>query len=386
MEIAMRFSLRMLIAATAIAASLPFCLAQSGYFAFTGTYTRGAAKGIYAFRYDPATGKTTAPELAVETSNPSFLAVHPNQNFLYAVNEVNNFGGQNAGSATAFAIDRKTGRLRVLNAVSTVGAGPCFASVDHTGKWLIVANYGSGSVASIAIRDDGSLGDVASFIQHKGSSVNPQRQLGPHAHEALLSPDNRFVLVPDLGMDKVMSYRLDTATGKLTPADPPFTSIKAGLGPRHAAFHPNGEYLFVLSEIGSTVTVLRYDKNSSSAKEIQTISTLPADFRGESTTAEIEVSRDGRFVYASNRGLDALSLFSFDAQTGRLTLTSTTSTGGKVPRHFAIAPKGDYVFAENQASDNIVLFRRDPRSGALTPTGDTIAIPSPVCIVFVPAA
>jgi 6-phosphogluconolactonase len=359
--------------------------AKGEVIAYVGTYTRQKSKGIYAWRFQPATGKLTSIGLVGETANPSFLAVHPNRRFLYAANEVANYQGQPAGSVSAFSIDAGTGGLKLLNIVSSRGSGPCHVALDKTGKWLFVANYNSGSVASFPVHQDGTLGEATAFVQHAGSSVNPQRQRGPHAHSANLSPDNRFVLVPDLGLDQILVYRFDQADGALTANDPPFVKIAGGAGPRHLAFHPNGRFAYVIDELAATVTALTYDSGRGSLQEFQTISTLPADFTGGKSAAEIAVHPNGKFLYASNRGHDSIAAFAIDPAKGALTAVDRPLTQGKNPRNFAIDPTGAYLFAANQDSDNIVVFRIDPKTGKLAPTGDVLEAGSPVCVIFVAA-
>jgi 6-phosphogluconolactonase len=357
---------------------------NSDLIAFIGTYTGQDSKGIYAYRFHPATGRLTPIGLVAETENPSFLALHPNHRFLYAVNEISNFEGQRAGSVSAFSIDGKTGVLTLLNKVSTRDTIPAHLVVDQTGKSLLVANYGSGSVAAFPLKADGSIGGASAFIQHNGSSSGP-RQKGPHAHAVNLAPDNRFVFVPDLGLDEVLSYRLDPDRATLTPNDPPFTVVRRGSGPRHFAFHPNGEVAYTLSEMGSLVTVFAYDRNAGTLQERQTISTLPKDFSGSNNSAELEVHPSGRFLYASNRGHDSIAVFAIDPTAKTLTAVEHINTRGKIPRSFAIDPTGAYLLAANQNTSNIVVFRIDQKTGRLTSTGEELKTPSPACIVFLRA-
>ena len=354
------------------------------FIAFVGTYTRQDSKGIYAYRFRPVTGQLTPVGLVAETENPSFLALHPNHRFLYAVNEISNFEGQSAGSISAFSIDGKTGMLTLLNRVSTRGTIPAHLVVDQTGKSLLVANYGSGSVVVFPLKADGSIAAASAFVQHNGSGSGP-RQRGPHAHAVNLSPDNHFVFVPDLGLDQVLSYRLDPDKGALISNDPPFTGVTRGSGPRHFAFHPNGRAAYTLSEMGSLVTVFAYDRADGTLKELQTISTLPKDFNGSNNSAELEVHPNGRFLYASNRGHDSIAVFAIDPNVNTLALVEHVPTGGKIPRNFAIDPTGAYLLAANQNTNNMVLFRIDQKTGRLTSTGQTIETPSPVCIVFLQA-
>ena len=352
---------------------------------FVGTYTRAPSKGIYAYRFQGATGTLTplgTAGLAGETENPSFLAVHPNQRFLYAVNEVSRYDGRPAGSISAFAIDPATGTLTLLNRVSSGGGGPCHVSIDRSGKWLFAANYGGGSVAAFPLHQDGTVGEASAFFQHTGASVDPARQSGPHAHEAVVSPDNRFVLAADLGLDRVFTYRLDPTAGGLAPADPPFAAIAPGSGPRHLAFQPDGKFVYVLSEMLSRVVAFRYDAGRGTLAELQTLSTLPEGFSAENSGAEISTHPSSKFLYASNRGHDSIAVFRIDAAKGTLTPVDRVSTQGKTPRGFAIDPSGRFLLAANQNSGTVVVFRIDQQTGGLTPMGITVEVPSPVSVVF----
>lgn len=349
---------------------------------YFGTYTRQKSKGIYVARLEAATGKLTAPELAAEVPNPSFLAVHPNRRFLYAVSEMG--GGQKGGAVSAFAIDATSGKLTFLNRASSGGSGPCHLVVDKTGKNVVVVNYNSGSVAVLPLEEDGRLREASSFVQHKGSSVNPKRQQGPHAHSVNLSADNRFAVVADLGLDQVLVYRFDAVKGTITPNEPPFTAVKPGSGPRHFAFHPQGKFAYVINELASTVTAFAYDAARGVLKEVQTITTLPADFSGVNYCAEVQVHPSGKFVYGSNRGHNSIAVFRVDAKKGTLTPVEQTPTQGKTPRNFGIDPTGTWLLAAHQDSDNVVAFRIDAKTGRLTPTGQTLEVGAPVCVKFVP--
>jgi 6-phosphogluconolactonase len=274
--------------------------------------------------------------------------------------------------------------LRLLNQQASGGGGPCHLAVDRTGKCLLVANYGSGSIAALRIQADGKLVETGAVIQHAGSSVNRQRQAGPHAHFITPDPANRFALTCDLGLDKVLVYKLDPAHAALTPNEPLSVSIKPGSGPRHLAFHPNGHFVYLINEMGSTLTVLGYDSKQGTLQELQAVSTLPEHSQGSSSGAEVQVHPTGKFVYASNRGHDSIAVFAVNAKTGKLTYVEHQSTRGKTPRHFAIDPSGRWLLAENQDSDNIVVFRVDSKSGRLTPTGQAVEVGAPVCVQFVP--
>ncbi|HTP33909.1 MAG TPA: lactonase family protein [Candidatus Acidoferrales bacterium] len=347
------------------------------YNVFVGTYTRPLkSKGIYAWRFQPATGKLTSLGLAVETTSPSYLAVHPSQRFLYAVNEVN------SGMVSAFEIEEGTGRLKPLNQVPSKGSGPCHLTTDRQGKWLYVANYNNGSVAAFPIHDDGSLGESSAFVQHTGSSVNPQRQRGPHAHDTVISPDGRYVFVADLGLDQVLGYRVDAGRGGMATEDPAITKLPPGTGPRHLAFRPDGRFLYVLSEMLCNVTAFRYDAARGTTEEIQTVPTLPADYSGTKSGAEIMAHRSGNYLYASNRGHDTIAMFRIDLTSGKLAPIGNASTRGKTPRGFGIDPTGNWLFAGNQDSDNMTMFRIDLKTGNLSPVGDPIEVSSPVCVVF----
>jgi len=350
---------------------------------YIGTYTSGAkSQGIYLARFEPASGRLGAPELAARTTNPSFLTAHPNGRFLYAAGEVGDFKGKPQGMVSAFSIAADTGKLSLLNEQPSGGSGPCHLTVDKRGKWLLVANYGSGSIAVLPVQADGSLGEPAAIVQHHGASVNPRRQEGPHAHFITFDPTGRFVLTCDLGLDKVLVYRFDAAKGTLVPNDPPSVSLKAGAGPRHLVFHPSGRLVFVISEMGSSLTSLAWDRRRGALKEIGAVSTLPADFAGQSSCAEVQMHPSGKFLYGSNRGHDSIAVFAIDAGTGKLSLLEHQSTQGKTPRHFAIDPTGRWLLAENQDSDNVVVFGLDPQTGRLTPSGQQITVGSPVCVEF----
>src|ERR1017187_2725781 len=352
---------------------------------YFGTYTGARSKGIHVSRFDPVTGRLTAPELAVATASPSFLALHPNRQFVYAAGETSILNGKRVGAVAAFSVNAKTGRLKLLNRQSSGGEGPCHVAVDPTGKCLLVANYGNGSIAALPIRADGSLGEPGAIIQHQGSSVNPARQAGPHGHFITPDPANRFVLASDLGLDQVLVYRFDPAKPSLVPNDPPFVSVKPGSGPRHLAFHPSGRFVFLSSEMGSTLTAFAYDAMRGVLKELQTLLTLPENFAGARSGAELQVHPNGKFVYASNRGHDSIAVFAFDASEGKLACVENQPTEGKTPRHFAIDPTGQWLLAENQDSGSVVVFHIDAKTGRLSPTGQTVPIGTPTCAIFAPA-
>jgi 6-phosphogluconolactonase len=354
------------------------------YLFYVGTYTEegSKSKGIYAYRSDADTGQITSLGLAAETTNPSFVALHPNGRFLYAVNEVQNYKGPNSGGVSAFSIDRSTGKLTFLNEVPSRGADPCYITLDRTGKYVLVANYTGGSVAVFPVLEDGKLGEASAFVQHTGHGTNPERQEKAHAHSIDLSPDDHFAMVDDLGLDELLVYKFDSATGSLTPNNPPFTKLDPGAGPRHFALSPSGKFAYVVAEMHSTVTVFSNDEKTGTLHPLQTISTLPKDFTGQNDDAEIEMYPSGKFLYASNRGSDTITEFAIDPGKGTLTPVAYTPTQGKIPRSFEIDPTGNFLFAANQKSDNIVVFRIDPKTGRLTPTGQVLDVGSPVCVKF----
>jgi 6-phosphogluconolactonase len=359
---------------------------KNTYFVYVGTYTEEAStsKGIYAYRFDSSNAQLTSIGLVAQTTNPSFLALHPNHHFLYAVNEVGNFKGQKSGGVSAFAIDQATGKLTLLNEVASGGADPCYIIVDKTGKFVLVANYTGGSVSVFPILQDGSLGAASAFVQHAGHGTNPKRQEGPHAHSIDLSPDNRFAIVDDLGLDETLVYKFDSAKGSLTPNDPPFAKADAGAGPRHFALSPNGKFGYVIDEMGDTVSVFSFDAAAGALRPLQTISTIPKGFAGQNDDAEIVIHPSGKFLYASNRGHDSIAIFSIDPEKGTLTLVEYVPTKGQSPRNFEIDPTGRFLFAANEKSNNIVVFRIDPQTGRLAATGKVLDISQPVCVRFVP--
>jgi 6-phosphogluconolactonase len=351
---------------------------------FIGTYTSGKSKGIYVAELNLKTGALSKAQLAAEAVNPSFLALHPDRRFLYAVGEISDFAGKKSGGVSAFMIDPGSGELKLINQQPSQGAGPCHLVVDATGKNVLVANYGGGSVISLPIKEQGELGRATAFIQHEGSSVNPQRQQGPHAHSINVDATNRFAMAADLGLDKVLIYRFDADKGTLTPADPPSVSVKPGGGPRHFAFHPGGNYAYTNNEITSSVTAFRYNDATGALTPLQTVSTLPEGYEGKNnSTAEVRVHPSGKFVYVSNRGHNSIAIFGISPSTGKLTPVGHESTRGEIPRNFNLDPSGRYLLAANQNTHNVVVFRVNPQTGALTTTRSEIEVPSPVCIRFV---
>jgi 6-phosphogluconolactonase len=351
---------------------------QTKYFVYVGTYSNS----IYAYRFDAKTEKLDPMGTVGEVVNPSFLATDRNYRFLYAVSEVE---GDVNGGVAAFAIDRKRGSLKSLNSASSAGVAPCHLVVDKTAKMLLIANYGTGGVSAFPLEHDGRLGAMSSLIEAHGSSVDRERQAGPHAHEVLISPDNRFVYVPDLGLDQVRIYPIDPAQAKLAATGHQFAKLDPGSGPRHMAFSPSGKFAYVLSELKSVITVFSHDPSTGNLSSIQIVSTLPAGYSGENAPAEIEVDQAGKFVYASNRGHDSIAVFAIDEARGTLRQIQIVPTQGKEPRGMQIDPTGNWLFVGNHKSNRFVIFRIDSKTGQLTSTGKLIDVSTPVAFQFVPA-
>ena len=354
-------------------------------FVYVGAYTGpGKAEGISVFRMGPATGALAHAQTLTGIENPTFLARHPQQPYLYAVSEVGNGDGQSSGVVSAFAIEPATGSLILLNHQDAHGTGSCHLSMDPSLRHLLVANYTSGSLAVFPIQDDGQLGQASDVVQHVGRGPDPNRQAGPHAHYITMDPTGQYVLACDLGLDRVMVYRLDGSSGKLIPGDLPYAQVASGAGPRHLAFHPNGRFVYVINELDSTLVAFAYDATRGALQVVQTVSTLPEDFTGVSNCAHVLVASSGKFVYGSNRGHDSIAIFAADEATGRLTALGHQPTLGRTPRNFAIDPSGTFVLAANQDTNTIVTFRLNPATGSLTHTGHVADSPAPVCLVFGP--
>ena len=347
---------------------------------YIGTYTGPESHGIYAFRFDDASGALTPVGLVAETPNPSFLEKSADGRFVYAVNEVGMFEGEPSGSVSAFSVDAGTSKLTLLNVVSSRGAAPCHLMLDRTGKFLAVANYSGGTFSILPVGADGRLGPAASVLTNTGSGPHQQQQ-GPHAHMVQFDLSNRFLLGADLGMDRVHVYRFDAATGKVTPNDPSSAAVPAGAGPRHLVLHPNGRFAFVINELASTIATFGWNGTTGAMTPAGTISTLPPKFSGASTTAEIAVHPSGRFLYGSNRGHDSIAVFEI-AASGALRLVEVESTRGRTPRNFVVDPTGRWLIAANQATNTLAVFRIDDATGALTPAGPLASVPSPVSIRF----
>ena len=384
--------------------------AQEGdYFLFIGTYTgfkyvhhsrpyglgESHSEGIYVSRYHAATGALGEPELAAKMINPSFLTISPNHKFLYAVSEDPLSLGpplDHSSYVSAYRIDSSTGHLQFLNTVPASGTSTCFITIDHTGKFVLVSNFGSGSTAVIRVRDDGSLGELSGFIQDVGRSVDPAIQLEPHTHSVVLSPDNRYAIVSDLGIDKVLIFRFDSETGRLSPPDPPFVKVYPGGGPRHFAFDPSGRFGYQLGEMSGAIDVYSWDPGAGKLSLIQRAQSVHHDFFGGNHSAEIEVHPSGKFLFESNRrtqgenvrGPDNIGVFAIDPKNGTLTPVEQVDSGGIMPRNFTIDPSGNFLLVANQLTNNIVVFHIDPSSGKLSKTGGEIKTDTPVCLKFVP--
>jgi 6-phosphogluconolactonase len=347
---------------------------------YVGTYTSGKSEGVYIYRMDRHTG-ALAYFNSIKAVNPSFLTIDRSRRYLYAVNEVPEFGGKQSGAVSAFAIDPATGNLRFLNQQASLGADPCHLTVDRKRKNLLVANYTGGNVAVLPIQGDGSLGPATDLEQHEGSSTKEQ-QKGPHAHCIILDRSDRHALAADLGIDKVMIYGFDQTTGKLRPGKQPWAPLHPGAGPRHLTLHPSGKFAYVINELDSTVTAFKYDGVNATLSTLDTVSTLPSNFSGSSYCADVHVAPSGKFLYGSNRGHDSIVGFAIDERTGRLKQLEHVSTEGKWPRNFTIDPTGRFLLVANQHTDNVVTFKIDAQSGRLKPIGLVAEIPVPVCLKF----
>lgn len=347
---------------------------------YIGTYTKKGSKGVYSATFDAERGTLGAPTLAGEGESPSFVAVHPNGQSLYAVGETAQFNGEKTGFVAAYHVDPRTGELSLVNRVASGGGAPCFVEVHPSGRVVLVANYTGGSVASFPVREDGSLGEAGSLVQHEGKGPDPKRQDAPHAHSIRVDPTGKFALAADLGLDRVIVYRLDSERATLTRhaegATPP------GAGPRLQAWHPSGRFLYVVNEMGGSVTAFDWDASAGTLTPRATVSTLPEGYEGRKSCAEVTAHRSGKFVYASNRGHDSIAIYAVDEATGALTWRGYVGSGGKEPRHFEIDPTGRWLLAANQNSDDVVLFRIDPAIGELTETDQRVHVSMPVCVRF----
>lgn len=349
---------------------------------FIGTYNKNGSKGIYSCRFDSETGALEEFRLAAETAEPSFLAVHPTNKFLYAVNETKEYGGEVSGSVTAFAItDPKGGVLKKLNTVSSHGGWPCHLAISPRGNSVMMANYDGGTIGVVAIKKDGSLGQTLNVRQHKGTSVNKQRQEKPHPHATVIDPAGKFLFAADLGLDQIIRYEIKDDGSLSEPQGE--TKVTPGSGPRHFDFHPSGKFAYVINEMVRTVTAFTYDATTGSLTEMQTLSTVPEGWKSGST-AELYAHPNGKFLYGSNRGHDSIACYQIDPKSGKLSLTEVEKTGGRTPRSFGIDPDGKFIIAANQSSGDLHVFSIDEKTGALAPGIGRIEVPAPVCVVFLP--
>jgi 6-phosphogluconolactonase len=381
----MRFGIVLAVLSTVIgtaAADQPPATPGGKWWVLIGTYTGKGSRGIYRCELDSSTGELTKPELAAEAINPSYLAIHPNHRNFYAVGETEEFRGQHGGSVHSFSFDAKSGAVKEINAQASGGDDPCHIIVDGKGKNVLVANYGTGSAAILPIRTDGGLGAASCVIQHTGTSVDPVRQTGPHAHSINLDSTQRFAIVADLGLDRLFVYRYDSNLSSMTPHDPASLKLAGAAGPRQFAFHPSLPFAYVINEMDCTINALTWAPNGKFSI-IQTITTLPDKIREGYSTAEIQVHSSGKFVYGSNRGQNSIAAFRIDKDSGKLTLIGHQANGVNVPRHFGIDPTGKFMIVANQDGHSLVVFAIDPESGELKPTGKKVEVSSPVCVRFV---
>ena len=355
---------------------------EGGPLVFISSFVGGDEGAVQAFQLDTAAGALKLVHRTPGIEHPFFLAISPNHRFLYSI-QAKEFGGAEHEFVAAYLIDHSTGGLRCLNRQSTHGASSCYLELDGSGKTLLVANYDTGSVAAFPVQEDGSLREAASFFQHAGSSVDKERQEGPHAHSFVISPDNRHAYAADLGLDQILGYRLDAAHAKLTPNQQPFVRTIPGAGPRHLTFHPNGKHLYAINELANSVTLFDYDSKSGMLIERQTISTVPEGFKGTSHTADLKITPDGRFLYGTNRGHDSIAAYRL-GEDGRLSLIEIQPSLGGGPQNLLIAADGKLLICANMAGSNVSVFRIDPQTGALTSTGAPLAVPSPSCIRLIP--
>jgi 6-phosphogluconolactonase len=346
---------------------------------FISAFKSGVEGAIHAYRFDLENGRLKPLHRTTDIESPFFLSIAPDGKFLYAI-DADQFGGDDNEFVAAYGVDGRSGKLNRLNRKSARGTASCYLDVDATGKTIVVANYSTGSVAALPVQDDGSLGPATAFVQHSGSSVDPGRQTGPYAHSIVISPDNRFALAADLGIDKILIYRLDSTTAKLTQNDAqPFATLSPGSGPRHLTFHPNGKRVYVINELLNTVTFFDYANETGVLTRRQDIATLPADFSGISHTADLKITPDGKFLYGTNRGHDSIVIYHI-ADDGRLSLVSIEPSLGKGPQNLLITPDGRWLLCANMPGNNVAVFAIDTHTGGLTASGDPAQIPMPSCI------
>lgn len=366
---------------TSIFLSVSAVLANSPV-VFVASFAPGDKGAIHAYQLDVSTGALKPLHRTTGVENPFFIALSRDGRFLYSIH-ARQFGGKEPEEVAAFALDGRTGRMTPLNRQSTRGTASCYLDVDATGKTVLVANYTTGNVASLPVRADGSLGEAAAFFQHTGSSVDLPRQKGPNAHAFVVSPDNRFALAADLGIDQILTYRLDAGTAKLTPNQPPFTKAPPGAGPRHLVFHPNGRHIYVINELKNSVTRFNYATTTGTLTEQETISTLPKDFTGRSYCADLKITPNGKFLYGTNRGHDSIAAYRI-GEDGRLTLLGIEPSLGKGPQNLLITGNGELLLCANMPGNNLAVFRIDAATGGLKSVGEPLAVPSPSCLRLLP--
>lgn len=358
------------------------CAQKTKEILYVGTFFGNGSEGIYVYEFDRAKGRLKQIQVVPTLESPTFIALHPTGKFLYSVNRGATDEMKSSGSVSSFSIDQITGKLTSLNSRPAYGSGPCHISIDNTGKWAIVSNYAEGNFVVLSVFDDGLLGSSSDSRKHIGSGYNKERQEKSHVHSAILSPDNKFIIVSDLGTDKIHSYALNTADGRITTAQKPYVEVKPGAGPRHLTFHPGGKFAYSAEELTSTVGVFSYNAESGSLNVVQdSVKALPDDFTGKNTAADIHTDPKGRFLYMSQRGHNSIAIFSI-GEGGKITLVGHQDTKGKTPRNFMIDKKGHFFFVANQDTGNIVLFRLDQKTGKLVPTKSQVNVPSPVCLVM----
>jgi 6-phosphogluconolactonase len=370
-------------AALSVVGRAGFAAEKDGARLLVGTQTSGSSKGIYAYSFSASTGDLTSLGLATEAANPTFLALSPDRKTVLVANELDKFDGKDSGAVSTFSLDRTRTRLSKVSQVVSGGGGTCNVAFDHTGKAAFAANYGGGSAASFAVGAGGVLSPAVSFFQYSGHGPDPKRQEAPHAHRVTVSPDNRFLLVNDLGLDEIHIYRLDASTGKLTLNEPPAWKSAPGAGPRALRFHPNGKVAYCVTEMASTVVVLRWGAELGTLETVQEVVMRPPDFQGITGGDDIVIDRGARFAYATDRFDDIVVTFAISPTDGKLTLIDRMPCGGKIPRHLSLDPSGKWLLIANQVSDNISVLARDAKTGKLTDAGKSFPLSRPQCLVFV---
>lgn len=348
---------------------------------FITAFAPGEEGAIHAYHMNSNSGQLTLAHKTTDVEHPFFIAISPDNRFLYSIHAPGKFGGEQYEQVASYALKGRTGSLRLLNRQSAMGSAACYLDVDSTGKTVLLANYTTGSIASFAVKADGSLSKATTFVQHNGSSVNETRQEGPHAHCIVVSPDNRFVYVADLGLDQVLGYRLNNSRAQLIPAPQPFVRTLPGAGPRHLTFHPNKQHMYVINELANSITAFDYDSTTGQLIERQTLSTLPDDFKGTSHCADLKITPDGQFLYGTNRGHDSIATYRLDDK-GSMTLLRIESSLGGSPQNLAITRDGKFLICANMGGNNVIVFHLDSITGKLTPVGHPLAITGPSCILI----